>query len=357
MARAALPRWLPGSGAAARHRPAQCGRLGRGDGRGNGAGAARGRAARGGRHRWTVLLWRPAPGRHPGGGGRPLGRDPGQRTATPTRPSIFGCSPSRTAATTSSATRRTSATGARPTATTAPIRCMDVTAAAGASWSAGTPTGGVRGRRISWWRGPGSTGTGRTIAYFWSYWPYYATYYRPLLPALLRRRQLRPGAALRRAGWTAAPPIGRVAAPPARAMTGTPAPMTGGAAAGMGAAPAPAPGRLDLDRRCLATTAGARTTPAGATPRPRAATPLSPGAPTAPVFRSAPVDPGFRAAPAPAPAPSFRGAPMRSDTGFRSAPSSGGFSGSAAALGPAAAVPGAGGKGGAPRLVPLRGIR
>ena len=47
-----------------------------------------------------------------------------------------------------------------------------------------------------------------------------------------------------------------------------------------------------------------------------------------PVFRSAPVNPGFRAAPAPAPAPSFRGTPMRSDTGFRSAPSSGGFSGS-----------------------------
>ena len=103
---------------------------------------------------------------------------------------------------------------------------------------------------------------------------------RPLLPALLRRRALaarRPGGVRRRGGWTAAPPIGRVAAPPARGDDrAPPAPMTGGAATGMGATPCRRPGGPP-GARCPATTAGP---PAhqrlDRTPRPRAALPDRP---------------------------------------------------------------------------------
>ena len=63
-------------------------------------------------------------------------------------------------ATTSSATRATSATRARPTITTARTRSTTTMAAGGASWSAAITTGGGRGRRTSPSWAPGTTGTG-----------------------------------------------------------------------------------------------------------------------------------------------------------------------------------------------------
>ena len=198
-----------------------------------------------------------------------------------------------------------------------PPGAWTTTAAAGASWSAGTPTGGVRGRRISWWRAPGSTGTGRTTPFFWSYWPYYAIYYRSLLPALLRRRALatRGSATARRRArrWTAAPPIGRVAAPPARAM---PAHRRADDRRrrhrhGRGARARPG---AHLGRRAREPTAGPPAPRAGRTPRPRARLPDRP-APRRRPRRSA----RRRSTPAPRRRASRRGTPRRPPA-VRSAP-------------------------------------
>jgi hypothetical protein len=200
------------------------------------------------------------------------------------------------------------------------------------------------GGHAHWWRpwspyfvvaGPWWYWQGPYDAFFWSYWPYYATYYGSYYPHYYGGGSWRRGAyggGRGRGSWTAAPPIGRVAAPPARAMTGTPAPMTGGAATGMGAAPAPARptwGAVPRNDGWTSSTNG-WTNPAPArtyqtVPR-RADAPAFRSAPMNPGFRSAPVAPSFRSAPPPASTPSFRTTPMRSDSGFRSAPSGGGSS-------------------------------
>jgi hypothetical protein len=108
-------------------------------------------------------------------------------------------------------------------------------------------------------------------------------------------------------------------------MTSAPAPMTGGAATGMGATPAPARPTWGAVPRNdgWASSAQGWTNPA-----PARGYQTVPRRADGPTFRSAPVNPGFRSAPPPAPAPSYRSTPMRSDTGFRTAPSSGSFSGS-----------------------------
>jgi hypothetical protein len=189
------------------------------------------------------------------------------------------------------------------------------------------------GGHAHWWRpwspyfvvaGPWFYWHGPYDPFFWSYWPYYATYYGHYYPRYYGGGSWRRGAVHgRRGGWTAAPPIGRVAAPPARAMTGTPAPMTGGAATGMGAAPAPGrPTWTAVPRN----DGWASTAPGWSNPAPARSYQATPRRTDGPTFQSAPMNPGFRSAPPPAPPPSFRSTPMRSDTGFRTAPSSGGFS-------------------------------
>jgi hypothetical protein len=189
------------------------------------------------------------------------------------------------------------------------------------------------GGHAHWWRpwspyfvvaGPWFYWHGPYDAYFWSYWPYYATYYGHYYPRYYGGGSWRRGAAAYGGrGWTAAPPIGRVAAPPAPAMRGTPAPMTGGAATGMGAAPSPAPGRSTWTAVPRHDSWGSNNL-GWSNPAPARGYTAVPRRADGPVFRSAPVNSGFRAAPAPAPAPSFRSTPMRSDTGFRPAPSFGG---------------------------------
>ena len=97
----------------------------------------------------------------------------------------------------------------QPTATTARIRSPTVTAAAGASWSGRTPTGGGPGRRTSPWSAPGTTGTGPTIPFFWAYWPFYSFYYRSYYPRYYAGGRYLPRRLPRGAADHARPGVGR----------------------------------------------------------------------------------------------------------------------------------------------------
>ena len=106
------------------------------------------------------------------------------------------------------------------------------------------------GGHSHWWRpwspyfvtmGPWFYWHGPYDAFFWSYWPYYATYYGRHYPRYYGGGRWHRGA-VRGRDWAAAPPVGRVTAPPARAMPATGGgPCPGAGCGGMGMAPSPAP--------------------------------------------------------------------------------------------------------------------
>jgi hypothetical protein len=192
------------------------------------------------------------------------------------------------------------------------------------------------GGHAHWWRpwspyfvmtGPWFYWYGPYDAFFWSYWPYYATYYRTHYPHYYGGGRWRHGAMAHGGrGWTAAPPVGRVPAPPARAMASGTA-MTG---ASTGMAPSPTTARPARGAALPRTDSWSGQSQGWSTATPWNGYQAAPRRADAPAFRSAPVSPGFRSspAPAPAPAPGYRSTPMRSDSQFRSAPTWGGGGGS-----------------------------
>ncbi len=211
------------------------------------------------------------------------------------------------------------------------------------------------GGHAHWWRpwspyftvaGPWFYWQGAYDPFFWNHWPYYAHYYRAYYPRYYGGGRFYRG---RRHDRVVAPPIGRVAGRPARAM---PSGAGGGFRTG-GPAPAPARGSWNRTPGWSSSTSGwpssspGRASPApadkgevpslGWSSRPGTTRSVAP-APAAPsggwngggftTPRSVRVQPqagsqgpspgwgGYRASPAPA-APSYRSAPSPS---FRSSP-------------------------------------